>query len=128
MDQNHNSSTRDFSRPTGWFRVKRALHQARVAEARPIGLSLSTLVMLRWIAVAGQLLTVIIVSIAFEFPFALLPCLLATTALAISNLVLMASRPRRLSQRRASLVLGFDLLQLASLIGFTGGLQNPFAL
>ena len=128
MDQNHNSSTRDFSRPTGWFRVKRALHQARVAEARPIGLSLSTLVMLRWIAVAGQLLTVIIVSIAFEFPFALLPCLLATTALAISNLVLMASRPRRLSQRRASLVLGFDLVQLSSLIGFTGGLQNPFAL
>ena len=128
MDQNHSSSTRDFSRATGWFRAKRALRQARVAEVRPIGLSLSTLVMLRWIAVAGQLLTVVIVSIAFEFPFALLPCLLATTALAVSNLVLMASCPRRLSQMRATLVLGFDLLQLASLIGFTGGLQNPFAL
>ncbi|MDF1750562.1 MAG: ActS/PrrB/RegB family redox-sensitive histidine kinase, partial [Alphaproteobacteria bacterium] len=75
-----------------------------------------------------QLVTVIIVSIAFEFPFALVPCLLATAALAISNLVLMGSRPRRLTQTRAFMVLGFDLLQMASLIGFTGGLQNPFAL
>lgn len=128
MTQNNFPPNPKPAQPEGWFGAKRALKEAGKAETRPIGLSLSTLVALRWIAVAGQLLTLIVVSNAFEFPFALIPCLLATSALALSNLALMVSRPRRLSQTRAAVVLGFDLLQLTTLVGFTGGLQNPFAL
>ncbi len=95
---------------------------------RPIGFSPTTLITLRWIAVAGQFVTLMIVVFAFNFPVSLVPCLLVIAALAASNLALVASRPRRLTEARTALILGFDLLQLATLIGFTGGLQNPFAL
>jgi two-component system sensor histidine kinase RegB len=34
----------------------------------------------------------------------------------------------RLTERSASLLLGYDILQLAFLLGLTGGLQNPFSI
>ncbi|MBO6836786.1 MAG: ActS/PrrB/RegB family redox-sensitive histidine kinase [Alphaproteobacteria bacterium] len=101
----------------------------RLPEARrPVGLSLTSLIMLRWIAVAGQMATVLVIHFAFGFDLAVFPCLIAIGALAASNLALMASKRRRLTELRAASLLAFDLLQLASLIGLTGGLQNPFAL
>lgn len=100
----------------------------RLVKPRPIGLNLTTLIVLRWIAAAGQLITLLAIIYAFDFAIAVLPCLLAVAALAGSNLALMASRKRRLTELRAAGVLAFDLLQMTSLIGLTGGLQNPFAL
>lgn len=99
-----------------------------VTAGQSIGLSLSNLIVLRWIAVAGQFITLMVVQFGFGFDIAIMPCLVAVGALAASNLTLMTSRHRRLREAKAARVLAFDLLQMASLIGLTGGLQNPFAL
>lgn len=93
-----------------------------------IGLSLSTLVMLRWIAVVGQAATLLSGRLVFDLDVEIVPCMLAVGALAFSNLALQATRRRRLTEGRAVAVLAFDIVQFAFLIALTGGLQNPFAL
>lgn len=99
-----------------------------VGRRREIGLTPASLVLLRWIAVAGQSATLLIVQYAFGFDLPLLPCWLAVGALALSNLALMTARRRRLTESSAAALLAFDLVQLATLTGLTGGIQNPFAL
>lgn len=84
---------------------------------------------IRWIAIAGQLLAVIIVGAAFKFPLPWLPVLATIAASVAVNLWTMpAPSARRLDDRRLAFHLGFDIVQLAVLLYFTGGLQNPFAL
>ncbi|MBP1851799.1 ActS/PrrB/RegB family redox-sensitive histidine kinase [Rhizobium halophytocola] len=92
-------------------------------------LRLETLVRLRWLAVAGQTLTVLVVGLWFQFSLPLFACLALIGGLAAANLVLTLAFPstHRLSPLSASLLLGFDLLQLAALLFITGGLANPFA-
>ena len=89
----------------------------------------STLVWLRWLAVAGQLAAVTVVAFGLGYPLPLFACLAVIGLSAAMNLWLWGSYPRaaRISDRRAALVLGFDLVQLSSLLFLTGGLANPFA-
>jgi two-component system sensor histidine kinase RegB len=92
-------------------------------------LRLRTLVIIRWIAVAGQAVTLFTVHFGFGFELPLNPTLAAIGASAVLNLVLTLYRPAaRLGDRGAAILLGWDLLQLAVLLYFTGGLTNPFAL
>jgi len=95
---------------------------------RPIGLNMATLVLLRWIAVAGQTATLVLVSTVFDFELPILPCALMAGALAVSNIALMLTKWRRLSEGRVALIMAFDLIQLTLLVALTGGLENPFAL
>jgi two-component system, sensor histidine kinase RegB len=91
---------------------------------------LSTLVRLRWTAVAGQLLAVIIVGVIFGFPMPVAQCLgLIGLAIAL-NVVLTLRYPatQRLKPLSAAILLGFDICQLGALLMLTGGLTNPFAL
>lgn len=99
--------------PTGW---------------RPM--RLQTLVVLRWLAVAGQTIGVLFVTWGLGFPLPLLPCLILIGLSAALNigLVLRYGAHFRLSSRVAALQLGFDLFQLGGLLALTGGLENPFAL
>ena len=92
-------------------------------------LRLETLVRLRWLAVGGQTLTVLVVVLWFQFHVPLFACIVLIGSLAAANLVLTLAFPatHRLSPLSASLLLGFDLLQLAALLFITGGLANPFA-
>lgn len=92
-------------------------------------LRLQTLVWLRWLAVAGQSLTVILVDFWLEFPVPFTTCAALIGALAVANFVLSASFPPtyRLEPLAAFAVLSLDLLQLAALLYITGGLANPFA-
>ena len=66
------------------------------------GLRLQTTVRLRWVAVAGQLLTVFFVdqALQFEFPFA--ACLIVIAAAALLNLALTTRHPasKRLAMAR----------------------------
>ena len=91
---------------------------------------LRTLLLIRWIAAAGQLATVLVVH--FGLGYELLPtyCLSAITVLVISNLVMTAMRSggARLGDGQALTLLVFDALQLSSLLYLTGGLDNPFAI
>jgi two-component system sensor histidine kinase RegB len=93
-------------------------------------LRLRTLIVLRWMAIAGQLaaITVAYFYLGLRLPIGL--CCLVVGASVIANLVSTFVFPenRRLSDLEAMLVLLFDLAQLTFLLYLTGGLTNPFAL
>lgn len=90
---------------------------------------LQTLVRLRWLAVAGQTLTVLFVDQVLAFPLPLLPVAFLIGTLAVANIMLSIRFPttQRLGPKAVLALLGFDLLQMASLLFITGGLNNPFA-
>ncbi len=93
-------------------------------------LRLRTLVMLRWLAILGQSAMVLIIAFGFGFHIRLWLTLAVIMASVWLNLVLTLS-PRGTQQLRgweAALQLGFDAIQLAVLLGVTGGLDNPFCL
>lgn len=105
-----------------------APHQAGFSPAYL--LRLDTLIRLRWLAIAGQTAAVVGVffGLGVELPLAF--CLIAILASAVLNVMLRLVYPvtERLDTRRAAMLLGFDIFQLAILLALTGGLENPFAM
>ena len=93
-------------------------------------LSLRTLILIRWIAVVGQTVTILIVYLGFGFELPVSACLFVVALTALSNLMLSVRMPvrARLGNVGATLLLGFDMLQLGMLLYLTGGLENPFAI
>jgi two-component system sensor histidine kinase RegB len=93
-------------------------------------ISLRTLVPIRWVAIAGQALTILIVHFGLGFRLPLVPSLSVVGASVLLNVVLILLRQvaARLGERDAALCLGYDILQLAILLHLTGGLQNPFSI
>ena len=93
-------------------------------------LKLDTLVRLRWLAIAGQTASVVVVRFWLGFPMQIGLCLAAIALSAWLNLFLKIRYPSslRLSGRTATLLLGYDVLQLSALLYLTGGLQNPFSI
>jgi two-component system sensor histidine kinase RegB len=87
------------------------------------------LVLLRWMAIAGQTATVLIVEFVLGFDLNLASCLAVIAASAWLNIFLSAASPgqRYVGEREAAAQLSFDILQLSVLIALTGGLDNPFA-
>ncbi len=94
------------------------------------GLRLRTLVLLRWVAIAGQTAAVLFVALGLHLRMPLAWCLGVIALAAWMNLSLTVAWPGlRLARKREALMqLGFDLAEIAVLLGLTGGLQNPFAL
>lgn len=91
---------------------------------------LRTLILLRWLAIGGQLAAI---TVADQFYGIVLPlglCYMAVGASVIANLISIFVYPenKRLSELEAMLTLLFDLSQLSFLLYLTGGLNNPFAL
>ncbi|MBM3489289.1 MAG: ActS/PrrB/RegB family redox-sensitive histidine kinase [Alphaproteobacteria bacterium] len=89
-----------------------------------------TLVVIRWIALAGQVTTLLVVSEALAAP---VPMTVAMALIAISALLnaWLGIRQRRQawhSEREALLFLGYDVVQVSALLFLTGGLANPFAM
>ncbi|WP_029011068.1 ActS/PrrB/RegB family redox-sensitive histidine kinase [Azospirillum halopraeferens] len=99
-------------------------------SARDGRITLRTLILIRWIAVLGQLTTVVVVQFGLGFDLPLGPVLAAIGASVLLNLVAMAQRGGRLrlADRDAALYLAYDMLQLSLLLYLTGGLSNPFAI
>jgi two-component system, sensor histidine kinase RegB len=91
---------------------------------------LRTLSNLRWLAIAGQSGALFLVYFALGYPLPLTYCVAAIAASAVLNVVLALRYPpsHRLSNREATFYLAFDVVQLAALLYFTGGIANPFAL
>lgn len=91
---------------------------------------LRTMIWLRWIAIAGQLMAITVAQYFFDLRLDLGLCYLAIGASVIANLVAMFVFPenKRLSETENLLMVMFDLLQLGFLLFLTGGLHNPFAL
>ncbi len=90
---------------------------------------LRTLTLIRWVAIVGQGFTILLVDLSFGFNLPLIPLLAAVALSASINLYLELrfSATTRLTERAASLLLCYDLLQLTFLLALTGGLQNPFS-
>jgi two-component system sensor histidine kinase RegB len=92
-------------------------------------LRLRTLVTLRWGAVGGQMLALLVVRFLFGFDLPLLACIGLIGLSALFNLALLLAFPpqRVLGQWEAAVQLAFDTLQLGGLLYLTGGVANPFA-
>ncbi len=99
-------------------------------ESRSEWVRLRTLILLRWLAIAGQSAAILFSTLYLKLQIDIGLCFMAIGASMISNLVAMFVYPetKRLSEREALLTLLFDLSQLAFLLYLTGGLNNPFAL
>ncbi len=93
-------------------------------------ISLRRLVLIRWVAIAGQAVTLLVVHYAFDFPLPLLPAFAIVGCSVVLNLFITLYRraATRLGEREAAFFLGYDLLQLGLLLYLTGGLQNPFSI
>jgi two-component system, sensor histidine kinase RegB len=93
------------------------------------GVRLGTLVLIRWLAVAGQLVALAIVDQVLHFDARLDLTLPTVIASALLNLwfSLRADTNTRLTEKQSAAHLTFDLAHLTLLLFFTGGLANPFA-
>lgn len=91
---------------------------------------LRTLMLLRWMAIGGQLCAIFVADRVYGMQLPLGLCYSVVAAAVVANLFAITLLPenRRLSEGEAFLTLLFDLMQLAALVLLTGGLTNPFAL
>jgi two-component system sensor histidine kinase RegB len=100
-------------------------------EGRTTGrsLRLDTLVRLRWLAVIGQTTAVLVVYFGLDYELPVAPCLAVIAISAWLNIALRIRFPpaQRLEPDQAAWLLAFDIAELAALLFFTGGLQNPFS-
>jgi two-component system sensor histidine kinase RegB len=98
--------------------------------AAPGRVRLHTVTVMRWIAVGGQLFTILFVHFSLDIHLPLAALLPAVALTAAINLVLTLTLagPTRLSERSAAILFGYDIVQLCYLLALTGGLQNPFAI
>ena len=89
----------------------------------------STYIILRWIGIIGQLLTVNIVYILLDFNFNFIISNVAIFFGILSNLYLIYIYDKtQLSERSSFIFLILDVLQLSFLIYLTGGITNPFVI
>ncbi len=86
-------------------------------------ISLRRLVSIRWVAVIGQALALLVVHYVLEFPLPLLPAFSVVASSAALNLFFAFHHraATRLGERQAAYFLGYDLLQLGLLLYLTGG-------
>jgi two-component system sensor histidine kinase RegB len=103
---------------------------AAVPIRRPGRLRTRTLITLRWLALAGQAATLVVVGQGLKFPAPYVACAAVVAIGAWLNLLLTLSPLARRTARdwEAAVQLGFDVLQLTALLFLTGGLANPFSL
>lgn len=93
-------------------------------------LRLATIIRLRWIAVLGQFAAISVASFGLGFYLPIGACLTVIALSAWLNVFLAIWYPsrHRLSVPYATGLLVYDILQLATLLFLTGGMDNPFAM
>lgn len=91
-------------------------------------LRLQTIVRLRWLAVFGQIVAVAAVFFGLGFAMPIGYCLGIIAMSAWLNVFLSIRYParHRLSATFATVMLGYDIVQLTALLYLTGGIENPF--
>jgi two-component system sensor histidine kinase RegB len=105
---------------------------ATLAEPRhsPSAVRVRTLLYIRWFAVVGQAVALLVVHEFLDLKLPLADCLALLVASILVNLYLLLTRSSSawLPEHEAAFSLGYDVVQLSALLYLTGGLQNPFAL
>ena len=86
-----------------------------------------TVVILRWIALIGQLITIYIVHFFVGFELPLIYCSLTIFFGGITNIFIQFNfKKNQLSNIESTILLFYDVIQLSVLIYLTGGVTNPF--
>ena len=94
-----------------------------------IQLDKKTLVILRWIALVGQYLTISIVQFVFKFELPFLYCSTIIFIGVLTNFYLQFKfQKNQLNNFSSTFILFYDLIQLSILLYFTGGITNPFSI
>ena len=116
-----------------WNNLKKSLFRPlpsmpHLRQARSI--RVGTMLTIRWIAVTGQLSTMLVVVGLLKFTVPLTACLSTISVSVLFNIYLRLRRrgSEWLTEGEAARQLGFDSLQLSVLLFLTGGLYNPFSL
>jgi two-component system sensor histidine kinase RegB len=99
-------------------------------QQRSNWIRLRTMIVLRWVAIVGQLTAILVGQYVYGLQLELGLCYFAVGLSVIGNLVASFVFPenKRLSERENLSMVMFDLLQLGFLLFLSGGLHNPFAL
>jgi two-component system sensor histidine kinase RegB len=89
-----------------------------------------TLLNLRWLAIAGQFVAILVSAFVLNFSFNLNACLSIIAFSCIVNLTssIYFRTENRLSAFKTFLFLAFDLSQISLLLFFSGGISNPFSM
>ena len=94
-----------------------------------IQLDKKTLVILRWIALIGQFVTIYFVFFILKYDFPFFYCCLIISIGVLSNIFLQFKIKNNLLNNFSSTIyLMYDLIQLTALIFLTGGITNPFVI
>lgn len=93
-------------------------------------LRLQTIVRLRWFGVLGQIfaLSVVYFWLGFDLPAGACLTIIAVSAWVNVFLAIRYPARHRLSVNFATVLLAYDIVQLASLLYLTGGIDNPFTM
>ena len=93
-------------------------------------LRLGTQVRLRWLAILGQAIAVLVVWLGMGYPMPIAPAVTVIGFAAALNLFfeLRLTQSIRLTPKLAFMLLMFDVVQLGALLFLTGGAENPFAM
>ena len=88
------------------------------------------MILVRWLAVAGQVLALLSAYFLLGVDLPLRDCLLVVLASVVLNIIQRFSCPQStwMQGREVAFSLAFDLVQLSVLLGLSGGLSNPFSL
>lgn len=99
-------------------------------QQRSNWIRLRTLILLRWVAIIGQLAAITVAQQMYHLQLEFGLCYLAIGVSVIGNLIAIFVFPenKRLTETENFLMVLFDLLQLAFLLYLAGGLHNPFAI
>ena len=94
-----------------------------------IQLDKKTLVILRWIAIIGQSITISIVYFILNFKLQFFYCSIIILIGILTNFYLhFKVKKNQLNNLTSTAFLFYDLIQLAALLYLTGGISNPFAI
>ena len=88
-----------------------------------------TVVILRWIALIGQLATIYVVHFLFGFKLPLIFCSLTIFCGGLTNIFIQYNfKKNQLSNIESTILLFYDVIQLGVLLYLTGGVTNPFVI
>ncbi|MDC0737762.1 ActS/PrrB/RegB family redox-sensitive histidine kinase [Cognatishimia sp. SS12] len=99
-------------------------------QMRSNWIRLRTIITVRWIAIIGQIIALLIAQFLFQMQLNYLLCYLAVAVSMAGNIAatLVFPENKLLSETENAAMLLFDILQLCFLLFLTGGLNNPFSI
>ena len=98
-------------------------------EEKDLVLDKKTVVILRWIALIGQLITIYIVHFYLNYKLPLIFCSITVFFGGVTNIFLQFYfKKNQLSNFESTVLLFYDVIQLTILLYLTGGATNPFVI